>query len=132
MRSAQDPSSLLIMMKSNESLQSSSSITEIVSRILLFLDLDSYHNLFSLLEKSVLLLRTKLTNVSSSTAVLTTTIHDLYQQHISLFSSPMILKDGLVVHGYGRGGKQLGFPTANLKFETSPTDLKTLNKNGDR
>lgn len=31
---------------------------------------------------------------------------------------------GTIIHGYGRGGKQLGFPTANIQPDNPPNDLK--------
>jgi len=35
--------------------------------------------------------------------------------------SPVVRLEGIVEHGFGRGSKTLGFPTANLNSETSPS-----------
>ncbi|MCO5562279.1 hypothetical protein L7F22_015904 [Adiantum nelumboides] len=51
--------------------------------------------------------------------------HDVYSKEQSEY--PLYTK-GEVVHGYGRGSKKLGFPTANLSFDTLPSEVARLPK----
>jgi riboflavin kinase len=41
---------------------------------------------------------------------------NLYKDQTTTYDSPIIL-NSFVVHGFGRGSKELGIPTANLEIE---------------
>jgi len=45
----------------------------------------------------------------------------LYREESKQFSTPITI-GSLVVHGFGRGSKELGIPTANLNMETLSND----------
>ena len=46
-------------------------------------------------------------------------------EHLKILEEPMLLK-GPVVHGFGRGSKQLGIPTANLDADKLGSAMEQL------
>ena len=53
----------------------------------------------------------------------------LYQGHEKTFRPGDLVLDATVVHGFNRGSKDLGFPTANLNMVTPHQSITITNPN---